>query len=255
MIPVRHCVIIPSYNTGPILEKTVRSVLETGTPVIVVLDGSTDGSRSTMATLAADNPALQILRLEKNSGKGAAVFAAMEAARPQGFTHVVVFDADGQHHASDIPRFIEASQRHPEAMILGRPVFGPDAPSERVHGRRVGNWFAHAETWWGGIEDSLFGFRVYPIDPSLAVMQRMRNGRRFDFDTLLAVRLYWAGVPPLNLDTRVSYPPRTHGGISHFHYLRDNLLLVRAHSSLLLRSFFFAPRLWKLRRRPQLTAS
>lgn len=255
MIPVRHCVIIPSYNTGPILEKTVRSALETGTAVIVVLDGSTDGSCSSMATLADESRALQILRLVKNSGKGAAVFAAMQAAEKQGFTHAVVFDADGQHQASDIPRFIEASQKHPEAMVLGRPVFGPDAPSERVHGRRVGNWFAHAETWWGGIDDSLFGFRVYPIDPSLAVMQRMKNGRRFDFDTQLAVRLYWAGVPPLNLDTRVLYPPRTHGGISHFHYLRDNLLLVRAHSGLMLRSFFYAPRLWKLRRRPQLSAS
>jgi glycosyltransferase involved in cell wall biosynthesis len=253
MTLARHCVIIPSYNTGPILEKTVRSVLATGAALIVVIDGSTDGSEQQLSQLQVANSAFHVVQLPVNSGKGCAVLTAMEKARSLGFTHVVVFDADGQHDADDIPRFIEASCRHPDAMVLGRPIFGDDAPPERVHGRRAGNWFAHAETWWGGIDDSLFGFRVYPTAPALAVMEKIHRGRRFDFDTQIAVRLYWAGVPPLNLDTRVTYPAQHHGGVSHFHYLRDNLLLARAHAGLLLKSFYLAPRLWKLRNRPRLT--
>jgi len=255
MSPTRHCVVIPSYNTGYILEKTVRSVLETGASLVVVIDGSTDGSERHLQPLLAAHAEFHLVYLPVNSGKGSAVLTAMEKAHSLGFTHVVVFDADGQHDAADISRFISVSRCHPKAMILGRPTFGEDAPPERVHGRRAGNWFAHAETWWGGIDDSLFGFRVYPIPPSLEIMQRIRRGRRFDFDTQLAVRLYWAGVPPLNIDTRVTYPSQHQGGVSHFHYLRDNLLLVRAHAGLLIKSFCLVPRLRKLRSRPRLSAT
>ena len=139
-------------------------------------------------------------------------------------------------------------------MILGRPVFGPDAPTVRVVGRRAGNWFANLETWWGGIDDSLFGLRVYPVGPALETLRSIRGGRRFDFDTQLAVRLYWRGVPPMNLPTRVHYHAANLGGISHFDYLRDNLLLARAHAGLLLQSFLLAPRLARYRQRRPLVA-
>ncbi|MBJ7391801.1 MAG: hypothetical protein JHC85_09550, partial [Chthoniobacterales bacterium] len=170
----------------------------------------------------------------------------------QGFTHAAVFDADGQHHAGDLPSFMAASSAYPEAMILGSPVFGKDAPKLRVYGRLAGNCCANLETWWGGIEDSLFGLRVYPINPALEVLRRIRGGKGFDFDTQLAVRLYWKGVQPLNIPTRVRYMHR-HQGVSHFHYLRDNLLLARVHAFLLLSSFLIAPRLWSYRRRPRIT--
>ncbi len=79
-------------------------------------------------------------------------------------------------------------------MLLGEPVFGPDAPAERVKGRRVGNWWTNLATLWGGLHDSLFGFRVYPIRESVEILESIRTARRFDFDTELAVRLYWRGV-------------------------------------------------------------
>ena len=192
---------------------------------------------------------LRVLSLERNSGKGAAVLHALLAAGREGFTHALVLDADGQHSADDICRFMQASQQNPDAMILGVPQFAADAPASRRHGRLVGNWWANLETFWGGIEDSLFGFRVYPIEESVRILQGTRGARRFDFDTELAVRLFWAGVPPINLSTPVKYFKSTEGGTSHFHYFRDNLLLIRRHTLLVFEMLPQMRRIWKLRQR------
>lgn len=251
----RHCVIIPSYNTGPLLADTVCGALEAWQPVIVVIDGSTDGSETALRGIGRDDSGLHIVQLPSNGGKGAAVLAGLDHAASLGCTHAAVFDADGQHEAADLPRMMHLSQIHPEAMILGVPVFGSEAPGLRVHGRRVGNFWANLETWWGGIGDSLFGFRVYPVAAAQDILRSIRGGRRFDFDTQLAVRLYWAGVPPLNVPTRVRYPATSDGGVSHFRYLSDNLLLVRVHAGLLLHSFLLAPRLVRFRRRGPLAAT
>jgi glycosyltransferase involved in cell wall biosynthesis len=244
-----HLVVIPSYNTGARLVETVKQALVCWQPVWVVMDGSTDGSATALAEMVGKENGLRVLFLERNSGKGAAVLHALLAANREGFTHALVFDADGQHSAADISRFMQASQRNPAAMILGIPQFAADAPASRRHGRRVGNWWANLETLWGGIEDSLFGFRVYPIQKSLRILQGTRGARRFDFDTELAVRLFWAGVPPVNLPTPVQYFKPAEGGSSHFHYLRDNLLLIRRHTLLVLEMLLQMRKIWKLRQR------
>jgi hypothetical protein len=174
---------------------------------------------------------------------------ALQVAAREGFTHALVLDADGQHSAADISRFMQTSQKNPNAMILGVPQFAADAPKSRRHGRRVGNWWANLETLWGGIEDSLFGFRVYPIQESVRILQGTRRARRFDFDTELAVRLFWAGVTPVNLSTPVRYIKPAEGGRSHFHYLRDNWLLIRRHTLLVIAMLPQIRRIWKLRQR------
>jgi glycosyltransferase involved in cell wall biosynthesis len=244
-----HLVVIPSYNTGAKLLETVKQALACWQPVWVVMDGSTDGSATALAEMSGRENGLRIFSLERNSGKGAAVLHALLAAGGEGFTHALVLDADGQHSAVDISRFMQASQNNLSAMILGVPQFADDAPTSRRHGRRVGNWWANLETFWGGIEDSLFGFRVYPIQESVRILQGIRGARRFDFDTELAVRLFWAGVPPINLCTPVQYFKPAEGGSSHFHYLRDNLLLIRRHTLLVLEMLPQMGRIWKLRQR------
>lgn len=214
-----------------------------------MIDGSTDGSAASLNQLAAENSGFHFVVLPKNEGKGGAVFHAMRLAREQGFTHALVMDSDGQHPCQEIQNFFQLAMANPQAMILGEPIFGEDAPPERVHGRRVGNFFASMETLFGGVNDSLFGFRIYPITESLRVMNGTRHGRRFDFDTELAVRLYWMGVRPISRPVPVYYPPKNIGGISHFGYLRDNLLLIRTHTRL---CFLLMPRIfsvWKLRQK------
>jgi glycosyltransferase involved in cell wall biosynthesis len=123
-----HLVLIPTYNTGPRLLRTVREALATWSPVWVVVDGSDDGSDQPLAALAAENPALRLFHLDRNSGKGAAVLHGFTHALTAGFTHALVLDADGQHPIDHIAPFMAASAARPDAVILGRPIFGPEVP-------------------------------------------------------------------------------------------------------------------------------
>ena len=229
-----HLVLIPSYNPGPAVLTTVQAARAQWPVVWVVDDGSNDGSTASLQELAASDPGLHLIVLPRNSGKGAAVLAGLEAAAAAGFTHVLTMDADGQHPAALIPDFMAASQAAPAAMILGKPVFGPEAPALRVNGRKVSNGWANFETLWMGIGDSLYGFRVYPSAPLMRIMQGRRWMRRFDFDPEAVVRLCWAGVRPINKDAPVRYLSAEEGGVSHFRYLRDNILLTWMHTRLFL---------------------
>jgi hypothetical protein len=227
-----HLVLIPSYNPGPKVLDTVRAALEQWAPVWVVIDGSTDRSEQALREIAAVEPNLRILALPRNRGKGAAVLFGLREARIVGLTHALTMDSDGQHPAARIPAFMQASQAAPQSMVLGRPLFDDSAPSFRVKGRRISNWWANLETLWAGIDDSLFGFRVYPIEPLIRVMQGQLWMRRFDFDVEAAVRLCWRGVSPINLPAAVRYFRADEGGVSHFNYWRDNALLTWMHCRL-----------------------
>lgn len=245
----RRLIILPSYNSGSLLAPTARAALSYSWPVWVVLDGSTDVSVTEIQALSRENSSLKVIHLTENHGKGGACLIAMQEALAAGFSHALIMDSDGQHPADRIEEFMTLSHRAPEAMILGQPLFGSEAPAERVKGRTVGNWFAHLETLWGGINDSLFGFRLYPLEPAVKIMTAISTARRFDFDTELAVRLFWNGVRPINRPVPVFYPPRQEGGVTHFRYLRDNLLLVGTHTRLVLLLFPRLLRVWQLRQR------
>ncbi|HJW01969.1 MAG TPA: glycosyltransferase family 2 protein [Azospira sp.] len=227
-------VLIPSYNPGPKVYDTVRAARSQWTPVWVVVDGSTDGSGERLEAMAETDPGLRVIRLAENQGKGAAVLAGITLAQAEGYTHALTMDSDGQHPAELIPQFMAAAQARPECMVLGVPVFDADAPALRVKGRRVSNWWANLETLWMGIGDSLYGFRVYPIAPLRRVMAGQTWMRRFDFDPEATVRLCWLGVRPVNLPAPVRYFRADEGGVSHFNYLRDNVLLTWMHTRLFL---------------------
>jgi glycosyltransferase involved in cell wall biosynthesis len=227
-----HLVLIPSYNPGRKVFDTVRGAREYWNPVWVVVDGSTDGTADTLQEMARQDPGLRVLIRARNGGKGAAVLDGLREAQAAGYTHVLAMDSDGQHPPERIPDFMAASAAAPQAMVLGEPVFDASAPSIRVKGRKVSNWWTNLETLWAGIHDSLFGFRVYPIAPLLSVMQRSLWMRRFDFDVEAVVRLSWRGVPAVNLRAPVRYFTRAEGGVSHFNYWRDNVLLTSMHTRL-----------------------
>ncbi len=203
---------------------TVAAARAAWKPVWVVVDGSDDGSADVLANDVSGG--FRVITLPRNSGKGAAVMAGLTIAARQNFTHALVMDADGQHPEDQIAEFMAASIDEPDALILGVPVFGPEAPMVRVIGRRLSNWLANVQTLWAGINDSLFGFRVYPITALLQIMQQNSGMRRFDFDAEAAVRLVWAGARTRNLPARVRYISADLGGVSHFRYGRDNVVLT-----------------------------
>jgi glycosyltransferase involved in cell wall biosynthesis len=183
--------------------------------------------------MAAADAGLKVFVQTENRGKGAAVLVGLREASAHGYTHALTMDSDGQHPADRIGEFMAASAGNPRAMVLGVPIFPADAPRLRVRGREISNWWVRLETGGAGIADSLFGFRVYPIAPLLAEMRDRRWMRRFDFDAEAAVRLSWRGVPALNRPVPVRYFGPGDGGVSHFHYWRDNVLLTWMHLRLL----------------------
>ena len=244
-----HLVLIPSYNPGAKVYETVHAARQFWNPVWVVVDGSDDGSTERLLAMAAEDAGLRVMILPHNQGKGTAVLHGLDRAAAEGFSHVLTMDSDGQHPAERIPAFMAESARQPEAMILGKPVFDASAPSLRVKGRQLSNAWADLETLWAGIGDSLFGFRVYPVEPLRQIMRRHPWMRRFDFDPEAVVRLCWQGVRPINLPAAVRYYRTDEGGVSHFRYLRDNGLLTWMHARLLIGFVLRLPRLLARRMR------
>ena len=243
-----HLILIPSYNTGGKVLQTVWDARRIWQPVWVVVDGSTDGTLEALQALARDDPHIRVLALPRNRGKGAAILHGLREAEAAGYTHAMTLDADGQHPTDKIREFMAASGANPEALILGLPVFDASAPRVRVHGRKLSNWCAELETLGAGIGDSLCGFRVYPVSPLREIMERQPWMRRFDFDAEAAVRLCWRGVRPINLAAPVKYFRPEEGGVSHFRYLRDNVVLTWMHTRLILEGLVRLPFLLARRR-------
>lgn len=247
-----HLILIPSFNTGPIVLNVVKEALKVWQPVYVVVDGSNDGTEETLAKLAETEPHLTVIHHKTNKGKGSAIYTGMDVALANNFTHILTMDADGQHPATAIKEYMELSISHPDSMILGVPVFDADAPALRVNGRKVSNFWANLETLWMGINDSLFGFRIYPIKKLKTVMDATVFARRFDFDPEVAVKMVWNNVPVINQAVPVRYLSAEEGGVSQFKYIRDNTLLTWMHTRLFLGFLLRIPVLiWRrLRNKP-----
>lgn len=236
------CAVVPVYNHEAAVGITTGNLRRHGLPVLLVDDGSGPACAAELRRLCAADPAVRLLRLPENRGKGAAVMAGLRAAAEQGFTHALQIDADGQHDASDVPRFVAAALAEPHALICGRPIFDVSIPRSRLYLR----YLTHAMVWLNtlsfDIPDSMCGLRVYPLSVVLPVVTADPPGSRMDFDIEVLVRLHWNGVALRWMPVRVSYPL---DGVSHFRLVRDNGLITMMH----LRLFF-----GMLRRSPGLIA-
>lgn len=228
----RYCILIPAFRHTEPLKQVLSSLIPTGLPCLVVDDGNPDPLKDSLGELLFSSSLIQIKRLELNGGKGTACAAGLRWARELGFTHAVTLDADGQHDARDLPKVLDLSRRHPDALLLGKPLFGPDVPPARKWGRWISRAWAWAETLSFDIGDPLCGFRCYPLEATLRVINSWSLGKRMDFDPEMTVLLHWEKVPIINFDTRVLYPV---GGISNFRLWRDNVGLVRLNTRLLFR--------------------
>ena len=236
------CAVIPIYNHKDTIAATARALRAHGLPVLVVDDGSDAATRAVLDALAAED-GIRLLRLPENQGKGRALTAGLVAAHEAGHTHALQIDADGQHDVADVPRFLAQAKADPRAMICGKPVYDDSVPRARLYGRYVTHFFVWVETLSLDIQDSMCGYRLYPLAPTRAEIARKPLPARMDFDTEIAVRLYWRGVPVHNLPTRVIYPEN---GLSHFRMWRDNLRISAMHTRLLLGMLPRAPGLlWR----------
>jgi glycosyltransferase involved in cell wall biosynthesis len=229
------CVLIPIYDHGATIEKVVAE-LPPDLLCLIVDDGSAEPTREALQRTSTTHANAIVIRRHQNGGKGAALKTGYAEARARGFTHVVQLDADGQHCASDVPRFLAAMRAHPDALVLGVPRFDASAPIARIYARQISRGLVWLACLSRAVPDPLCGFRGVPLVAALAVIASVRTGDWMDFEPELAVRMVWQGTPIAALPTRVVYPP---DGISHFSVARDYprlaSLYVRLLGGLLLR--------------------
>jgi glycosyltransferase involved in cell wall biosynthesis len=227
---MRPCLLVPIYNHKDTIAGVLHSLAFLGLPALVVDDGSDDATRRVLDELGRELPWIEVERLPRNRGRGAALrYGYLRAAQRQ-FSHVIQLDADGQHDPADVPRFVDAARRHPGAMVLGTPVFDATAPATRVYGRQLSRVIVWAETLTRAVDDPLCGFRCLPLEPTVRLIRRVRLGDRMEFDPEIVIRLVWEGVPVVNVPTRVRYFP---GGLSHFDLVGDNLRIAWTYLRLL----------------------
>ncbi|WP_144155919.1 glycosyltransferase family 2 protein [Paraburkholderia sp. BCC1885] len=224
------CIVIPIYNHKDAIGATVANLVVHGLPLFVVDDGSDAATQQVLAALAQQYAGqLTLLRLPVNGGKGAAVMAGLRAAHAAGYTHALQIDADGQHDASDVPRFLDASRANPQAVILGSPIYDASVPKARLYGRYLTHVWVWIETLSFTIRDSMCGFRLYPLDIACALIDSVKLGTRMDFDIEILVRLHWRRVQFIAIPTPVTYAI---DGVSHFDVLWDNVRISGTHTRL-----------------------
>jgi uncharacterized protein (DUF2062 family) len=221
---VKPCVVIPCFNHAGSVARVAASALE-HCPVIVVDDGST----SALPPL----PGCRVMRLEKNSGKGAALRAGLLAAEAEGFTHAITIDADGQHRAEDLPKFLAAATETPRALIVGvRDFYRAGAPAGRRRSNAVSTFWFRVET---GVRlgDTQCGFRCYP----LALTRRLQiRSERYAYELEMMVRSSWAGMLIIAVPITCSYEPQ-HLRQSHFRPVLDLAHITIMNIGLVLQSW------------------
>lgn len=239
------CIVIPVFNHGATLANVLAQLEPFGLPVILVDDGSDADTARTLRQLSNAHPGrITLYTRAENGGKGAAVMDGLRQARHLGFSHALQIDADGQHRSADLPRFLDAAQANPKALITGTPQYDASVPKGRLYGRYLTHVWVWINTLSLDIRDSMCGFRMYPLAATLTIIDRVALGKRMEFDCEILVRLHWQGTPIINLPTAVQYPEN---GVSHFRMLKDNLLISKMHARLFFGMIVRLP--WILQRR------
>lgn len=227
--PFNPCILIPVYNHEEPLGKIIARLAASKLPCILVDDGSRDSCAAVVRRLSEDYPDVSSIRLESNRGKGGAVKAGLMLARNLEFSHAVQIDADGQHDLGDIAKFLAAAESHPQAMIIGQPIFDQSIPTLRYYARYLTHIWVYINTLSFSIPDAMCGYRVYPVRTCAELIESTVLEDRMAFDVEILVRLFWLGVPMRPIPTHVGYPQ---DGVSHFRGWEDNLRISLTHARL-----------------------
>ncbi len=183
----RTGVVIPAYQCAATIEAVVTDARCHLEPVLVVDDGSDDGTGERAGLAGAE-----VLRHPRNRGKGVALQTGMRHLAARGFTHALTMDGDGQHLGREIPKLLAASAADPTALVIGVRTIG----TQSVEGLKLfGNRFANVAVRFAAgthIGDTQSGFRVYPL---VAILSLPLGGEHFEYESTIAIHAARAGIP------------------------------------------------------------
>lgn len=219
------CVVIPCFNHSVTVGAVARAAL-VHAPVIVVDDGSTEA--------LPELSGCTVVRLAQNSGKASALRAGFQRAAELGFTHVITMDADGQHFAADLPKFLAAAQAHPDAYLVGvRNFRDAGCPTHRRRSNAISTFWYRVETGVR-LRDTQCGFRCYP----LALVQQLKiRSNRYAYELEFMVRAAWVGTAIVPVPVKCTYAG-AETGASHFRPVRDFVHITNMNILLVLQSWF-----------------
>lgn len=240
----RAAVLIPVFDHEAAVGSTLQQVMRYDYPVLLVDDGSGEACRKVLEDLSSRHAErVSLLRLDVNLGKGGAVKAGFDELRALGFSHAIQVDADGQHEISDLPGFVDASRENPASLVIGCPRFD-NIPLIRYYCRYLTHFWVWVNTLSFVLQDTMCGFRVYPLAAVTEMLASEKCGDRMEFDIEVMVRWVWRNGPVLNLPTQVHYPV---DGVSHFQGWRDNLLISWMHTRLFFGMLYRMPEILRHR--------
>ncbi|MDR2659186.1 MAG: glycosyltransferase family 2 protein [Spirochaetaceae bacterium] len=237
---MRYAFVIPVYNHGAALLPLLKKLSSLSIPIIIVDDGSCAETKAYLAEAASLESLSIIVTLPKNTGKGGAVCAGIRKAHAMNVTHIFQIDADGQHDAGRTPFFLEQSRRCPDAAVCGFPEYDSSVPASRKKGRVIANTWARIVTLSPSIPDVMCGFRIYPVESAMRIIERCRLDMRMGFDIDILVRMYWDNTPLMFFPVAVKYPK---DGVSHFHIVWDNVRISLVFTKLFFGMLLRMPRL------------
>ena len=227
---LKTCVIIPVYNNVGTINDVVQRTLRYCKDVIVVDDGSTDGSSDSLSKLGA-----VVVRYERNRGKGYALKTGFKEAKARGFERAITIDADGQHFPEDIPVFAAQAKEHPDAMFVGRRNLKMEnMPGGNTFANKFSNFWFRLQTGVN-LPDTQSGFRLYQLN---------RIGRlrfltcRYEAELELLVFQCWKGVPMRPVGINVYYPPEGER-VTHFRPFWDFFRISVLNTALCLLAIFY----------------
>lgn len=222
--------LIPAHNEALTIRKIVEATLAQVDRVIVIDDGSTDGTADELSGFD-----IHLVRHETNAGKGRRLVEGLELAFKEGAQQVITLDADGQHDPNDIGAFLNCAIEHPDTLVLGdRSAQMHKVPRERAMAIRFGNFFIG----WACIQrigDAQCGMRLYPARLWQDVQVPPNQVDRFMFETAVLLHAAKAGFrfSAVPIDARYAgFVQRP----SHFAPVKDFLQLFGLVTKFLVRN-------------------
>lgn len=225
-------VLIPAHDEAATIRAVAAGALAQGVRVLVISDGSTDGT-----VAALDGLPVEVIAHAENRGKGPRLAEGLDHAFEAGAEAVLTMDADGQHDPADIPAFLAAAQAAPRAIVMGdRSADRAAMPRLRAAGIAFGDFFIG---WACGrrIRDAQCGMRLYPAALWRAVRLDPGEQAHFVFETAVLMHGAEAGFGLVRVPIKARYAGFQQRP-SHYRPLRDTLRIVRAVTRFLVRRRF-----------------